>query len=380
MLFVIKFSFMNYIFRETLDILKRPRNISKLPNIFLVLLSYFLSKITKKNIVFGHPFMMMIEPTNVCNLRCPLCITGSHLMTREDGMMSLSNFKQILDESGKHLVHLTLWSQGEPFVNKQFTQMVKAANKLGIKTMTSTNGHFLTENAEQIVQSGLDILIVAVDGASQETYEKYRVNGKFDKVYGGIKAVRDAKRRFNSKTPEIEIQFIVMKHNEHETDQIRHLAQECGAGVVSFKTAQVYTQEQADEFLPRQEKYRRYEMDNRGKIRTKLKELNFCRWILLCPVVNWDGTVSPCCFDKNAEYGLGNIFTDGGIKKIWKSQKYAEFRTRIFNGRKDIPICSNCSEGLEVDVFEKEFVNTKQNLIEHIPIVKKEINYRTVDA
>ena len=363
---------MNYLIKEAIDILKRPRNYLKLPNIFFVILSYYLCKISKRNIVLGHPFMMMLEPTNICNLRCPLCITGSNLMTREDGVMELENFRKLMDESGKHLVHLTLWSQGEPFVNRHFTEMVQIAKNKGIKTMTSTNGHFLVENADKIVESGLDVLIVAMDGASQETYEKYRVNGRFGKVYNGMKAVAEAKKRHKSKTPEIELQFIVMKHNEHETEKIRALAYECGAQVISFKTAQVYTQDQADEFLPVQEKYRRYELDSKGGIKTKSKEINFCRWILLCPVINWDGTVSPCCFDKNAEYGLGNVFTEGGMKKIWKSGAYAKFRKQIFSQRKKIPICSNCSEGLEVEVFEKEKVTKTFIKAENVAVIKKE--------
>lgn len=350
---------MNYLFKEAVDILKTPANFKKLPNIFLAVLSYFICKITKKNFVLGYPFMLMLEPTNICNLRCPLCITGSKQMTRENGVMEIENFRKLMDELGKYLVHLTLWSQGEPFVNRHFTDMVRIAKNKGIKTMTSTNGHFLIENAETIVKSGLDVLIVAMDGASQKTYEKYRVNGNFKKVYDGMKAVTEAKKKLQSKTPEIELQFIVMKHNEHETNEIRSLAYECGAQIISFKTAQVYTPEQAKEFLPTKEKYRRYELDVKGQIKTKNKEINFCRWVLLCPVINWDGTVSPCCFDKNAENGLGNVFTDGGLKRIWKNKEYARFRQQIFHKRKEIPICSNCSEGLEVDIFEKEKVRSE---------------------
>jgi radical SAM protein with 4Fe4S-binding SPASM domain len=347
---------MHFLVKEALEILNRPRNILKIPNIFLVSLSFLICKITKKNAVFGYPFMLMLEPTNICNLRCPLCITGSKLMTRKDGTMPLENYKELINEMGRYLVHLTLWSQGEPFVNRDFMEMVKYASERGIRTMTSTNGHFLTENAEEIVESGLDVLIVAVDGASQETYEKYRVNGNFQKVYNGMKAVSEAKKRKRSKTPELELQFIVMKHNEHEFEAIRKLALECGAQVLSFKTAQIYTKEQAAEFLPENEKYRRYELSSNGEIKTRTKEINFCRWVLLCPVINWDGTVSPCCFDKNAEYGLGNVFSNGGLKKIWRAPAYAEFRKQIFAERKKIPICSNCSEGLEVEVFEKEAV------------------------
>ena len=347
---------MIFLIKEAIEIFKNPRNWLKLPNIFFVILSFFVCKITKKNFVLGYPFMLMLEPTNICNLRCPLCITGSDQMTRENGIMDLENFKKLMNEIGDYLVHITLWSQGEPFVNRHFSEMVSFAKKKGIKTMTSTNGHFLSENADKIVNSGLDVLIIAMDGASQETYEKYRVNGNFEKVYDGMRAVTEAKVKLKSKTPAIELQFIVMKHNEHEIDSIRRLAHECGAQTISFKTAQVYSDEQAKEFLPTQEKYRRYQLNSDGKFKTKLKEINFCRWVLLCPVINWDGTVSPCCFDKNAEYGLGNVFSNGGLKKIWKNEAYAKFRQQIFTKRKEIPICTNCSEGLEVEVFEKETV------------------------
>ncbi len=347
---------MNYIVKEALYILKQPRNVGRLPNAAKTILAFLFSKMTGRAFVWGYPFMLMLEPTNVCNLRCPLCITGSKLMTRPNGFMSFDQFKALIDEMDRYLVHLTLWSQGEPFVNDEFLEMVRYAASKGIKTMTSTNGHFLTDRAEQVVQSGLDTLIVAVDGASQETYERYRVNGKFQKVYSGMTAVRDAKKRLNSTRPSVELQFIVMKHNEHELDSIRTLAHECGADVLSFKTAQVYTKEQADEFLPTVEKYRRYALGPNGELKTKEREVNFCRWVLLCPVINWDGTVSPCCFDKNADYGLGNVFTNGGLKSVWRDRPYREFRSRVFTRRKSIPICSNCSEGLEVEVFEKEFV------------------------
>lgn len=348
---------MNYILREVLDILKRGANWKRLPNALLTMMSYSITKTTGHHIRWGYPFMLMIEPTNICNLRCPLCITGSKLMTRDDGLMDIDRFKRLIDEMSPYVMHLTLWSQGEPFVNRKFCDMVEYASSKGMKTMTSTNGHFLTDNAERIVRSGLDTLIVAVDGATQETYEKYRVNGKFEKVYNGLKAVAEQKKKLKSKTPEIELQFIVMKHNEHEEGRIRELARETGVQVLSFKTAQVYTAEQALEFLPENEKYRRYELTAVGEIKTKITERNFCRWVMLCPVINWDGTVSPCCFDKNADYPLGNVFNDGGMKAVWKGKRYAEFRQQILKRRRDIPICTNCSEGLEVDVFDKELIS-----------------------
>lgn len=353
---------MNYILREALDILSRPTNWFRMPNAIKALSGFYLTKWTGRHYSWGYPFMMMIEPTNICNLRCPLCITGSKMMTRADGFMSLDHYKHLIDEMSPYLMHVTLWSQGEPFVNKSFLDMISHTSSKGIRTMTSTNGHFLKENADRIVESGLSTLIVAMDGATQETYEQYRVNGKFDKVYEGMKAVTAAKKRKNSQTPVIELQFIVMKHNEHEIQRIHELASECGANTVSLKTAQVYTKEQADEFLPTLEKYRRYQNAN-GELQMRMDEINFCRWTLLCPVVNWDGTVSPCCFDKNADYPLGNVFEEGGMRSIWKNKTYANFRRRVLEDRKAIPICTNCSEGLEIEIVEKERVGTNHRQV-----------------
>lgn len=343
---------MNYILREFIHILKNFSNIFKIPNMVLVILSYIINKICKTNVLLGYPFLLMIEPTNICNLRCPLCITGTDQMKRPQGNINLEEFKKVISEMKKYLLHVTLWSQGEPFINKDFLKMVRVVSDYHIRTMTSTNGYFIKDKAEEIIESGLSYLIVSVDGISKESYEKYRIGGNFDRVKSGISDLVKIKKQKNVRHPEIELQFLVMKHNEHEIESIRKYASEIGVDFLSLKTVQVYTKEQADAFLPENPKFRRYA--NNDHLTVNLNVKNICRWLYFCPVINWDGTVSPCCFDKNADIDLGNVFKDGGLKKIWKNKKYNDFRKFLLKGRESIPMCKNCSEGLNVDIVAKE--------------------------
>ena len=222
-----------------------------------------------------------------------------------------------------------------------------------IYTATSTNAHYLNEsNSEQTVTSGLDRLIISIDGLSEETYKKYRIGGSLDKVIDGTKNLVKAKKRLNSRTPFIIWQFIVFKHNEGEVEEVKRLGKELGVNQVAIKPAQVYDEEGAEELLPTNPKYRRYEPSSLvlkgSKGSNSLK--NECWKMWHSCVITWDGYVVPCCFDKDAEFQLGSLKNDP-FRSIWGSSKYNVFRKTLWKGRKNIPICMNCSEGTKVWEF-----------------------------
>ncbi|HEX9655267.1 MAG TPA: radical SAM protein, partial [bacterium] len=180
----------------------------RLLNAGIALSSLALSAFSKKALIWGKPFIMTVEPTNVCNLRCPLCVTGNGSMTRRSGLMDFERFKTIIDEVGTYLFYLLLYQQGEPFINKDFLKFVEYAKRQNIFVTTSTNGHYLNpETAHQTVASGLDSLIVSIDGADQKTYETYRVDGKLAKVIHGIENLLRERERSRRHTPKIFIQF-----------------------------------------------------------------------------------------------------------------------------------------------------------------------------
>lgn len=308
---------------------------------------------TKNPKLMGLPFSIMIEPTNFCNLRCPLCPTGNGSLKSPRGYMSLENFKKIIDEIGDTLVHIALWNFGESMLNKDIYDMVEYAKKKKIFVRISTNGLFfgapedVESNLERLLSSGLDDFIFAIDGASQETYEKYRVGGDLNKIFNYVKKAVEIKKKINSKTF-IEIQMLIMKHNEHELDKMEKLAKELGVDKLTFKTVSFQVdksgklKQEFEVFLPNNEAYSRYKKVEDQIIRKELFP-NECERTWYSTVINWDGNVTVCCFDPNREYEAGNIFKDGGFKAVWNNQKYINFRKTILKNKQTIPMCKNCT-------------------------------------
>ena len=122
--------------------------------------------------------------------------------------------------------------------------MVSYASSKGMYTATSTNAHFLTdEMAKKTVESGLDRLIISLDGTTQEVYEQYRREGDIEKVIEGARNIVKWKRKLKSKTPFVFFQFLVVRPNEHQIEEVKKLAKEVGVDEVRFKTAQIYDYE-----------------------------------------------------------------------------------------------------------------------------------------
>jgi len=310
--------------------------------------SFLISSLTKRNISWGRPFILTIEPTNHCNLSCPLCITGNNRMTRDTGVMSFETYKRIIDQLGDYIFYLLLYQQGEPFINKQFLAFVRYAKANRIFVTTSTNGHYLNEKqAAATVASGLDSMIVSIDGTDQSTYSKYRVNGELKKVLSGISNIVNEKRRQKSQTPKLYIQFIVMKHNEHQVTNMRELSKRIGANQLLIKTVFVDSACQAQAWLPRNETYRRYQIEN-NQLSVKKTVTGSCYRPWTSSLINWDGDTVPCCFDKDGNHVFGNTDDKMSFTEIWRSRGYSEFRSEMLNNRKNIDICSNCTQGLRL--------------------------------
>ena len=313
-----------------------------------VLLSYFYSRITLKPVPMGRPISLSFEPTTSCNLRCPECPSGLRNFTRPTGMAQEELFQKTIDELAPRLIYLILYFQGEPYLNPKFLDNVKYASDRGIYTATSTNAHYLKDHlAKKTVESGLDRLIISIDGTTQETYESYRVGGKLEKVIEGTKNVIKWKKELKSSTPHIIFQFLVVKPNEHQIEDVKQLAKELGVDEVGFKTAQIYDYENGSDLIPTIDKYSRYKQTANGKWEVKNKLLNHCWKMWHSSVITWDGKVVPCCFDKDAEHEMGNV--DGkSFKSIWHSPGYDNFRKALIRSRTEIERCKNCTEGTKV--------------------------------
>lgn len=317
-------------------------------NMLLLLLSYYFTKWLKRPIQWGLPMTISLEPTTACNLRCPECPSGLRQFTRDTGNLKTDFFRSTVDQLYKDTTWLIFYFQGEPYINPAFLDMVAYAHSKGMYTLTSTNGHFLNrDNAEKTVRSGLDRIIISVDGTTQETYEQYRVEGKLETVLQGARNLVHWKKALKSKSPHIIFQFLVVSHNEHQMEALQSLAKEIGIDEVRYKTAQVYDYEHGNALLPKNLKYSRYLPTPDGTWKPKHILNNHCWKLWHACVITWDGLVVPCCFDKDAVHRLGDL-KKHSFKEIWKASPYQEFRTSLLKGRSEIDICTNCTEGCSV--------------------------------
>lgn len=320
----------------------------KVYNYTKLLGSYFYSKASKQNHQSALPFAMSIEPTTSCNLRCPQCPSGLREFTRPTGMLEPEFFNKFIHQIKKHLHSLTFYFQGEPYLNPHFLKMVRTASNNNLYTVTSTNAHYLNDAiSKETVLSGLDEMIISIDGVTQEIYEQYRIGGKLDKVLEGATNIIKWKKELKSRTPYIVFQFVVFKSNEHQIKDVKKLAKEMGADKVRIKTAQIYDFENSQQLIPENDQFSRYKKNSLGKWEIKNPLLNQCWRMWQASVITWDGKVVPCCFDKDAKYKLGDLHQTE-FKEIWFSKPYHAFRQSILKSRKEIDICTNCTEGTKV--------------------------------
>jgi len=273
------------------------------------------------------------------------------MLTRERGLIEPETFKNIIDQLSPELHWLTFYFQGEPFLHPGFHEMVSYAKSKNIYVSTSTNGHFLNEiTAISTVKSGIDRLIISLDGTDQESYSAYRKGGAFQKVTEGIREIVNQKKTLKSRKPVIVIQFLVLKTNQDQLGEIKQLGVNLGVDKVEIKTAQFYDFEKGNPLMTDIDRFSRYKICNTNpenppifKIKNRLANHCFRMWS--SSVITWDGWVVPCCYDKDAGYKMGNI-KEQFFSEIWNNQKYFDFRKKLIHARKEIDICKNCAEGI----------------------------------
>lgn len=338
---------MNRNFRDGLNFISKATP-ARVWNAAKILGGFYASRWLGKPTQWGLPVAISFEPTTSCNLRCPECPSGLRAFSRPTGMLQEDLFTKVIDEMKDTLWYLIFYFQGEPYLNPNFLKLVKYASSKRIYTATSTNAHYLTpDKAKQTVESGLDRLIISIDGTTQEVYQQYRVGGKLEKVLEGTRNIVEWKRKLKSKTPHLIFQFLVVKPNEHQIEEVKKLAKEIGVDEVGLKTAQIYDYKNGSNLMPEQDKYSRYRKSSDGTYEIKSTMLNRCWKLWHSCVITWDGSVVPCCFDKDAWYKMGNLQTES-FKSLWHNEAYKNFRQSLLKSREEIEMCRNCTEGTQI--------------------------------
>ena len=320
----------------------------KLVNMSKLLLSYKMATWRGRGSRWGLPMTLSVEPTTSCNLGCPECPSGLQSFSRPTGTINVDHVKQLVDEVKDHLVYLYFYFQGEPYVHPQFTEMVGLASQAGLYTVTSSNGHFLTSRrAQETLDSGLDRLIISIDGSIQESYGRYRKGGELDKVLRGIETLLNAREKGGYKNPHVIWQTVVFSSNEAEIDTLRSMAKSYGVDAFSLKTAQLYDYENGHDLMPSSPTYSRYRKNKEGKYELKQRGQRHCWKAWHSAVMTWDGKVVPCCFDKDADFVLGDHSKES-VQSIWTNDRSSSFMKQLQRSRESIPMCTNCSEGVKI--------------------------------
>lgn len=300
-----------------------------------------LSSLLKRPIVWIPPQHIAIEITNTCNLRCPMCKMGQRNLGRKIGSMEYNNYCKLIDEVSPYIKSISFPWYGEPFTHKDFYLFVEYASKKELEIRIQTNGTYLNKcKLDYLIGCNVKLITVAIDGLDQETYEKYRVGGNLADIVAGVERLVELRRKKRSNFPKcIQMNFIVMKHNEHQLPHIEEFSRKIGFDNIKIKTVHVDRNEDGKKYLPTDDKYIRYKEDFRLKSGRDTKP--GCPTLWHTAVVSWDGKMGLCCIDYDCEYSPGNVF-EQGFFNVWFGEKMQSYRQDVLVDKERISICSRC--------------------------------------
>ncbi|MGF7163102.1 MoaA/NifB/PqqE/SkfB family radical SAM enzyme [Rhodoligotrophos appendicifer] len=300
------------------------------------------------------PTIIVVDVTNSCNLRCPVCPV-TIAMTRKRGLMKIEVFKKIIDDfkSEREKPAMYFNFSGEPTLNPALPEFIAYSHENGHETFLSTNATKLTvEMAERLILAGLGRVYLCMDGFSKEAQESYRVNSDFEEVKANIEMFLATRRRLGVKNPKCVLQTLLTGYSEHQMDDIRAWAESAGFDQIRFKTFSIgsYTSEEEkrdfSRFLPTKEELRRHP--------TGIQRAT-CTAPLHQTVVFWNGDLGLCCIDYDQMVQLPNIGA-GGFLDAYRSDEAARARKKGY--LKQFEICKGCSYsnaenmGMKIDLHQ----------------------------
>ncbi|MBA7489523.1 PqqA peptide cyclase [subsurface metagenome] len=289
----------------------------------------------------GHPILLTIEPTNICDHRCPVCETGSGILGRKKRMTNFDEFKYILDQFDNNLRELMFYFMGEPFLNKDAYKMIRYATDKGIYVSSCTNG--VKVEPKELVESSISEVSFQLGGMTQKTHEKYRVGGNLAKLLKNLEETIEWKERLNKDHLKVIAGFILMKHNEDEINDFISYTKKVGVDEYQVIDSCVRTVEQGKEFLPSDKTHWIYDEKEfkKGNLISKVRPNNYCEWIYFTVTIQVNGDVVPCCRDPHGRIILGNVFKEN-IYNIWNNEKYRKLRKAVTTRQRELELCRLC--------------------------------------
>jgi radical SAM protein with 4Fe4S-binding SPASM domain len=290
----------------------------------------------------GYPSHLMMEVSSACQLNCPLCPLGNGTLMRPRQLMQTNTFVNVIEDVGQFVYHININGMGEPLLNENVCDMIERGKSKNIYIDLYSN--LQVENQDLLkglVDSGLDAVLISCDGATKDVYEKYRVNGDFDRLLDNIRTLVAYKRRRNSRTPEVNVQCILFEHNEAQLPEMVELVRSLEADNFVVKRPFLFwgDDDEASRYLPHDERVNPYRK-REDRLGWEGKTKSRCNLLWASAVVLTDGSVTPCCFDYEGKVRFGNV-NEQSFRTIWNNPRYRRFRQQALADWRKIPICNS---------------------------------------
>jgi MoaA/NifB/PqqE/SkfB family radical SAM enzyme len=294
----------------------------------------------------SYPPQVIIDITNICNLKCPLCPTGMGITDRPKGKMSLEDFGNVLDQLQGKTVAVHLYNWGEPLLLGNFPEYCEMAYSKGFVVSVSSNltMQISQEQMRHLVKSGLARIIVSFDGLKAESYLRYRIGGNYERLRENIGNLIHLRNSLKMKYPLIVLQLVRHKTNQRDADYLSQAASELGVDSYHIVDALLPFGEGRNEAMIREWISPDRLVDKDVPYDIRKSELHSpCSHLWKYPVINHDRSISPCCFVYRPDNDFANLqnqsFIDG-----WNSARYNQAR-KAFSQRvkTDGLPCSECS-------------------------------------
>ncbi|MFX1394279.1 MAG: radical SAM/SPASM domain-containing protein [Promethearchaeota archaeon] len=325
------------------------------------------SKVQKSILLNHYPVSITLGTGPICNLRCKLCPVGQKRSERKIGFLTKEVVERVIDELAPYLYVVELYNWGEPLLNKHLFEYIRLIKEANIKIIISTNLNIFNDDiCRELINSGLDLLIVSLDGCSQKSVEQIQKGSNYERVISNVKKIADYRNLIGVNHPKLQWRFVVTRFNENEVNKAYRISREVGFDafeLIKLKCdmgnellwnarAQLLN---IESYLPHDERLSKYNYDTGEK---EVVKNNYCDWLWLSSVINWNGSVSPCPLVWDESFDFGNIL-ETPFKKIWNGKKY-QLARKIIRSNKFIErsslICSICKKNNSI--YSSPVINT----------------------
>jgi MoaA/NifB/PqqE/SkfB family radical SAM enzyme len=358
---------------------------------YLNLLVALMDRRAGEDVVRATPYELTIDPSTTCQLSCPYCELGNGTIRRPRALLDPALHERMLDQVGRKAFIGWYFSTGEPLLNKRLPEVLSQARARGIFTIVSTNLSLpLTdERIDALLRSGLGVLSVSIDGASPETYRRYRSGGDFALVIGNVRRILARRAALGLREPLVEWRFLVFRHNAHEVPEARRHARELGVDLLEFFPG--YAPPDAPDGAVQRTTEPLSEPIVSGPALDRAKERRDaplrmlapgasggrrdgpippeilhrkCDWLYFGTTLFPSGAVSPCCVSNNAPDDFGAITDETPFAAVWNNANFREARRSFAHGERTGLVCARCPN---TDAQDLQFAGTLRAVLSNAP-------------